>query len=506
MKKMLFKALAVCAAVVTLSSAAFAATVANGIVGTVPTNASQTVAAELLPAAGLSIANGLQVYYKAPNNFNPNDVLQFNTAGLTLTESTFKLCDATTLGIGVANTVADYLGGTDTTNGVTNLIFRFNTTVTGNDVLYVASTCETTTAVLPYTTANAALDIKVTGAASISTPPGTFAGGTILTAQSVAAPLYTVANQFNMTTTGFIPAGGAIDFPGGLKTVAGASKVFTTGTPLALADSGIAAPLGLGNPTTFSTNDKITFTLSGATLSGISKICYEAGTAGTCAGTLAFALNTAASIATYDDALSGQTAGPATNKAITFVFDGINSLTARSYSLAATLAFGSAAKNGHPLFSGLTANTLTLNSTQYYIPMIKSNGAVGTTETYIKLQSKNTFNSTNGVYVQILCGGAVVANQGLSSQLTPSTPTITPGTSYVLTGTQLMAMAAGITAPATPSSCTVDGNAGFAAIITVNAPNTDVFAYASMIDPNGFKRVPVQTLNTISIGGAMVNE
>ena len=125
-----------------------------------------------------------------------------------------------------------------------------------------------------------------------------------------------------------------------------------------------------------------------------------------------------------------------------------------------------------------------LNATQYYVPLIKSDSANGI-KTFIKIQSKSTVAGSNGVNVQIL------ASDGTMVTYTPSI-SITSGTPYVITGTDLVNAAAAAGHP-------VSGVNGFAAIITVNAPESDVFTYANIMDPAGAKRVPVKT-----VGGTIV--
>jgi hypothetical protein len=41
----------------------------------------------------------------------------------------------------------------------------------------------------------------------------------------------------------------------------------------------------------------------------------------------------------------------------------------------------------------------------------------------------------------------------------------------------------------------VNGTAGFAAIITINTPNADIFGYANIVNANGEKRVPLLRVN-----------
>jgi hypothetical protein len=130
--------------------------------------------------------------------------------------------------------------------------------------------------------------------------------------------------------------------------------------------------------------------------------------------------------------------------------------------------------------AGTPSHIIQLDATQYYIPLIKYNPAAGE-ETYIKLQSKSTIGGANGVLVQILAsdGSLVPYNAG----------TITSGTPLLITGSQLVSAV-------TSAGKTVDGSQGFAVIVTVNAPEADVFAYANTCsNAAGCKRIPVKTVD-----------
>jgi hypothetical protein len=128
-----------------------------------------------------------------------------------------------------------------------------------------------------------------------------------------------------------------------------------------------------------------------------------------------------------------------------------------------------------------------MDATQFYVPFIKSDVSQGK-ETYIKLQSKSSAVGTNGVSVQVL------ASDGSIVTFTPNTAAITPGTMYTLTGADLIAKV-------NAAGKTVNGAAGFAAIVTVNTPGTDVFAYSQIVTVNGEKVTPVQRLNTSTLAG-----
>jgi len=134
--------------------------------------------------------------------------------------------------------------------------------------------------------------------------------------------------------------------------------------------------------------------------------------------------------------------------------------------------------------AGTASHDIQLDATQYYIPLVK----VGTgTETYIKVQSKATATGSNGVSVAILAGDG--------SSVTYSAGTITSGTPLTITGTQLQTAV-------TAAGKTVGDS--FAAIVTVNSPNADVFGYANTCDTTGCKRIPVKTVYTA--GAAQISE
>lgn len=133
--------------------------------------------------------------------------------------------------------------------------------------------------------------------------------------------------------------------------------------------------------------------------------------------------------------------------------------------------------------AGSKSHDIQLDATRFYIPLVGSSGD-GSRETYIKLQSKSTVPGGNGVKVTIITsdGSTVTYDKG----------TISAGTPLVITGKELVEAA-------TAQGKSVDGVMGFAVIVTVNAPETDVFAYANIIDPSGAKRIPVKT-----VGGTIV--
>jgi len=170
----------------------------------------------------------------------------------------------------------------------------------------------------------------------------------------------------------------------------------------------------------------------------------------------------------------------------TLTVSGTTALTARSYKLAVGTRAGTGAilAASRTLLAATTAWTWGLDASQYYIPLIGNNAAAGR-ETYIKLQSKSTLAGSNGVSVAILASDGTIT-------ATYAPGTITAGVPMTITGAQLIAAA-------TAAGKTVDGSAGFAVIVTVNAPENDVFAYANMLDATGAKRIPVKTVNGMNV-------
>jgi hypothetical protein len=155
-----------------------------------------------------------------------------------------------------------------------------------------------------------------------------------------------------------------------------------------------------------------------------------------------------------------------------------NAISAGVRTATVTLTGGGnvAAAYTRALLTNVDAFDIQLDATQIYIPLIKV--ATGT-DTYIKLQSKTTVGGGNGINVQILASdGTLVAY---------SAGTITSGVPVTITGTQL---AAAVVA----AGKTVDGVAGFAAIVTVNTPNADVFAYANTCAGTDCKRIPAKVV------------
>jgi hypothetical protein len=122
------------------------------------------------------------------------------------------------------------------------------------------------------------------------------------------------------------------------------------------------------------------------------------------------------------------------------------------------------------------SHTFAFDGTVYYLELARADA---TRETYVKIQSKNVTAGANGMSVQVLCGNGTMAT------FTPAA-TLTAGAPANITGTE-MAAACAATSPVNAG--------GFAAILTVNAPEADVFGYANILDATGAKRIPLKTVN-----------
>ena len=127
--------------------------------------------------------------------------------------------------------------------------------------------------------------------------------------------------------------------------------------------------------------------------------------------------------------------------------------------------------------------TFTLAAKRYYVPMVKTS-LNGQTETYIKFQSKNTTlvaQGGNSVTATILAKTGTTYNVNVGP--------ITAGTPLTITGTQLYNAVIA-------QGGTVDPAAGFAAIFTINTPETDTFRFANICDPaNGCRPDEVMVLD-----------
>lgn len=295
-------------------------------------------------------------------------------------------------------------------------------------------------------------------------------------------PVYSLVQQITAEVTGVTSK---ISFPDAMKKF----KVDDDNSPpdteatISKAKLIIKEATGIDDKVTLDVNEYFSLKIIG-NLSGTKgkKIGYDKDDDGTYEASVTVAdADITNGYVTFD--VPGDKIGSGTDKgALGIEVDGTTVLTPRTFTtLLKTKIAGEIAREVI-LFDSLTHNWQ-LDASQYYIPLIGSYPDTGR-ETYIKLQSKSKVAGSNGVSVQILTSdGSIV---------TYDAGTITPGAPLVITGADLVAAA-------TAAGKSVDGLAGFAAIITVNAPESDVFIYANMIDPSGAKRIPVKT-----VGGTIV--
>jgi hypothetical protein len=123
-----------------------------------------------------------------------------------------------------------------------------------------------------------------------------------------------------------------------------------------------------------------------------------------------------------------------------------------------------------------------LAANSFFVPYIATNTATGA-ETYIKFQSKTTQTGANGVSANVLIPSTPY-------YVTVSLPAMTSGAVYTVTGSQLIAAATA--AGQAVSGATSTGSSGFAAVITISTPASDIFAYANVCDAAGCRNLPVE--------------
>jgi hypothetical protein len=170
------------------------------------------------------------------------------------------------------------------------------------------------------------------------------------------------------------------------------------------------------------------------------------------------------------------------SQALWLTVNGTTVQSARSFTVEVTLKKAAPILRDRALVAaGTTAWTWTLDATNIYIPLVGFNTA-GTRETFIKIFSKSSAAGSNAVTVSVLAsdGTMVALNAG----------TITPGVAFTLTGSGL---GAGVDA----AGKTVDGVQGFPAIISINAPEADLFIFANIVDPSGAKVVPSKVVGGV---------
>ncbi|WP_435548180.1 hypothetical protein [Desulfobacterium sp. N47] len=439
-----------------------------------------TIASELVPAAGLALTT-------VNTGYQPNgSVAATSQLKISLTNGTFG---ATV--VSICDNAGGTYGGAVPVPGSTSVTITTTQAMASGTVynLQPAAVCAAGPVALTQVSIGAG---AVAGTVvSMSVDNALSPGDTNVYA---TAPIITLMDQFSVEMT---PVRSTITFASGMKQLNGiATSAFDYNI---ISNESIATKIPTGLP------DNVSCGVMGA---GTGSFAYSVtpGTGGSFSGiapTTGFGYTIAgggftvidAAIAATDATAAGNAATPgfmvcgsstpANTKALSanqliLTVDGTTVLTPRTY------AIGISTVTGAPIVAGartlIPSTTLgwtwVIDSTQYYVPLVGSNASTGR-ETYIKLQSKNTSSAANGVIV------AILANDG--STVATWTGTITPGTPLTVTGSDL------VTAAATAGK-TVDGAAGFAVIVTVNAPEADVFAYANMLDASGAKRIPVKTV------------
>jgi len=310
------------------------------------------------------------------------------------------------------------------------------------------------------------------------------------------APVITVKNQFSAT---LLPVTSKLDFrtnmqtfiPSGTQLPYTPSSTQSQAALLIVSDESIndkvtVAPGGGSCDRQLAAGDSLTVKITG-NLQGISSVKYYAATTTTTYSvTNTDVTNGYATLSVAGDKLSicMSTDTPKTYRALELTAANTAGIPIIPGTRTAqiTIKGGGIIAPGYTrdlIPAGTPSHIIQLDATQYYIPLIKYNPAAGE-ETYIKLQSKSTIGGANGVLVQILAsdGSLVPYNAG----------TITPGTPLTITGSQLVSAV-------TSAGKTVDGVKGFAAIVTINAPEGDLFAYANTCsNVAGCKRIPVKTV------------
>lgn len=487
MSKRVLVAIATMAAATLVAGTAFAAGQLNA--------GNTTLAAEKIPASTSTVyaAGNVNTAYQTGGPIAASTVLK-----ISLTNGTFANTTA------IAPTFAICNG----TNAVTNTTAYSSATNASSVLVTVASPLATGTV---YTLQTGAACVAAAPLTVIQVPGGSTAGTVLgMTIDSNTSPgdanvlanatVLTVKNQFSATLA---PVTSTVSFTSGLKQLVADAAVNPPNTTAATTAN--AGFLMLSDETI---NDKVvaaggTAAACDASLSATDALTIK--TSGNLSGIASFALNGGAAqgVVAADitagfksfDAVGAAGAAAAgnlfycdasvnnTNKALTMNVDGTTALNARTLTSQVTLkstGAGSSLAAGYSrdlIAAGSNAFILQLGATQYYLGLVKTDAANGT-ETYVKLQSKSNTTGSNGVLVSVLAadGTTVDFNAG----------TITAGTPFTVTGAEMKTAveAAGKTVPAN----------GFAAIISVNAAEADVFGYANIVDPTGAKRLPLKTV------------
>ena len=235
------------------------------------------------------------------------------------------------------------------------------------------------------------------------------------------------------------------------------------------------------NDATTADNETATITLKSADISGINSVDIDTAF-GTSYGTACTKDTTNKKFTctyTAADIVADKTATLEIN------VDGTTVLGERDFTVDAELDFGDAAAkdrtiaNSYALLQDSDAGGWDYRGTAVYVPLIKTSGD-GTVETYIKLHSKDSSTSANQVR------GIVLLSNGSTTVV--SLGTITAGTPMLITGTN-------ISDAVVAAGGTVDGSAGFAAVLSITTDKANLFGLATLVDSSSgtaqWRRIPL---------------
>jgi hypothetical protein len=474
-----------------MSGSAFAAAALNA--------GNTSVAAEKIGAGAYATA-GFQSAYQTGGPIGATEVLKLSFGNATINGAhaigAVKMCNGATL-VG-ANTVA-------TAGGDTSVNITLTAPLSTGVVYNFAAPGACAAASNPFTLVSIAGGTADGGQATLTVDSVTSPGNVNVYAQ---APIFTVRNQFTAT---LLPVTSRLDFATGRKTfVADAAAQGTPRTPsvtqsqaalrivsdetiqdkIVVAAGGGACTRVLAGGEII--NARIAGDFTGLASVGLYIDATGDGAAATDTVAITAAMRTAGVVTLpltnvgveycYSSDVPGAAVAPYQYKRLQLVATGAAGTSAiatgaRTITLSLTAA-GAFANTRALIAAGTTSHTFAYNGTVYYLPLGRSDA---TRSTYVKLQSKSVTTGSNGVSVQVLCGNGTMAT------FTPG-EAFAIGTKHTITvyGTE-MAAACAATSPVSAD--------GFAAIITVNAPEADVFGYANILDATGSKRIPLKTVN-----------
>ena len=323
---------------------------------------------------------------------------------------------------------------------------------------------------------------------SVTVPgdPNVVASATILTVVTqFSATLQPVTSKLDFATLQktFVPSGGIIlPYSTALGSHAGLTIISDETIPV-----GAKVPVTYAGACTGTLGvDTLDLTITGD-LNGLAAFMYEAVTVPIAAADIT-AGKKLLTVPGGSLSICSSADSPKTARSVELVAigpTGAVSIATGTRTLQATLKGGGVIPGGFSedlVAAGTASHIFQLDATQYYVQLIK--GGPGF-ETYIKLQSKSTIPGSGGVNVQIL------AEDG--SLVPYSAGTIIAGTPLTITGTDLAAAVVAAGKSVTPIN-------GFAAVITVNAAEADVFGYSNICYGIGdCKRVPLKVAGSTII-------